>query len=96
MKIESLKPGMTIYDVHSYRMGNTTMRTLGCWNVTVIEVNADRTIIASWNDNKPTRMHERQWSKFRLKKPEFERTVTGRTVLKKRAAPGKTANEVQK
>lgn len=31
IKVEDLKPGDVLYDVHSYRMGNTMMREEGCW-----------------------------------------------------------------
>ena len=29
MKFEDIKLGITVYDVHSYRMGNTAERSMG-------------------------------------------------------------------
>lgn len=52
IKIENLKPGQVVYDCHSHRAGNTTMRTWGVWNVEIREVHDDR-VVASWNGNKP-------------------------------------------
>lgn len=86
MTFDKIKPGMTLYDVHKYTMGNTSLRSIGVWPVSVITVHEDRTIIASWNGNKPTRMYERQWSKYRLKKPELVRGNFGTTKLKPRTA----------
>ncbi len=40
MKFEKIKPGMVLLDIHSYRMGNTTMRQLGLWEVMVVSVDA--------------------------------------------------------
>lgn len=52
MKISDLKPGQILFDVHSHRMGNTTMRTLGVWRVLVKEVDPEgRSFKASWNGN---------------------------------------------
>jgi hypothetical protein len=85
MTFDKLKPGMTLYDVHSHQMGNTTMRSIGIWNVQVLEVNEDRTILASWNGNKPATMYERDWKKLRLKKPELIRSGFGSYRIKPRA-----------
>jgi hypothetical protein len=70
MKLEKLKPGMTVYDVHSYKMGNTSLRTVGVWNVCIIEVDLDRrSVLASWNGNEPKRYPENMASKWRASKP---------------------------
>jgi hypothetical protein len=64
IKFEKIKPGMRLYDRHREKMGNTTMRTLGEWDVRVIEVNADkRKALVSWNENRPE-----WWWADRLKK----------------------------
>jgi hypothetical protein len=63
-----LKPGMVLLDIHRYRVGNTTMRSLGCWKVTVISVDAEtRTAMCSWNHNPPTRYVESQFKRLYLK-----------------------------
>jgi len=70
MKIDKLKPGITVYDVHSHKMGNTSMRTMGCWSVRIIETYPDTgTVKASWNSNGAQIYRERTWSKWRLAKP---------------------------
>lgn len=84
MTLDKLKPGMLVYDVHSYRMGNTTLRSIGVWNVHIFAVDHEsRTVQAMWNGNKSQIFRERQWSKWRLKKPELEQ-VGFRTVLKRK------------
>jgi hypothetical protein len=89
MKFESLKPGMSIYDVHSHNLGRTTMKTVGVWEVKVIELHPDRSITASWNGNRPQKISERHYSKYRLKRPELERAACGAYRLKKRATSPK-------
>lgn len=70
MKLEKLQPGQIVFDVHSYRMGNTTMRTMGCWSVRIVAVDLERgTVRASWNHNDITTYYQRSWSKWREKKP---------------------------
>lgn len=78
MKFEKLKPGMTVYDVHSYRMGNTTMRTLGTWRVRIHSVDAEkRSCMASWNGNAPQRFPEHAIKKWKEKEPLLVRTAFG-------------------
>lgn len=70
MKFEKIKPGMTLYDVGSHGMGNTTIRTMSVWPVVVVSVDADsRSMMASWNGNKPRRYYEHAIKKLREKKP---------------------------
>lgn len=85
MKFEKLQPGMTLYDVGSHRMGNTTIRTISVWTVRVIDVHPNRTITASWNGNLAKLMYEHEWSKLRAKKPELERSAVGAYRIKRRA-----------
>ena len=70
MKIDKLKPGMIVYDVHSHRMGNTTMRTLGVWRIRIEQLDLEkRTVYASWNNNPARWFHSNIWSKWKLKEP---------------------------
>ncbi len=49
MKFEKIKAGMTLYDVHSYGMGSTTVRSMGCWEVAIDSVNTEkRTAVVRW------------------------------------------------
>jgi hypothetical protein len=86
MKFEKLKPGMVIWDVHSYTMGHTKVRSVGCWAVKIVEVHEDRSITASWNGNQPKRIVERHWRKFRAKKPELVLNSLGAAKIKTRTA----------
>lgn len=55
-KIETLKVGDVLYDVHHEQAGNTTMRREGCWPVFVREVGVDEQgpwALLSWNGNPP-------------------------------------------
>ncbi len=70
MKIESLKEGMTVYDVHSHRMGNTVLRTLGCWQVKIVSIDPEhQSVMASWNGNAVRNYYRGDWSRWRLKEP---------------------------
>ena len=52
IKIESLKAGDVLYDVHSERAGNTTMRREGCWKCFVRAVDSNgKWVEISWNGN---------------------------------------------
>lgn len=63
-----LKPGMILLDIHSQRVGNTTMKRLGCWRVLVISVDPQaRTAMCSWNSNPPALYTERRFKSLYLK-----------------------------
>lgn len=66
MKIADLTPGMTLYDVHSQRAGNTTMRVEGCWKARVISVHLDESppyAMISWNANPPRKYFTVKWKR---------------------------------
>jgi hypothetical protein len=86
MTFDKLKPGMVVYDVHSYRMGNTTLRSVGVWQVQIVSVDAEtQTVIASWNHNTPEKYRRRTWEKWRLKEPKLVNTgMWGQQRLAKR------------
>lgn len=68
--ISKLQPGQTVWDAHTHRMGNTTQRTLGVWEVRIESVDVEKqTVVGSWNNNPPEKFYRRSWSKWRLKKP---------------------------
>lgn len=70
MKIENLKPGMIVYDVHRYKMGNTTISTVGVWEVEIVAVGlASQIVVAKWNHNQERKYWRGHWSKWRAKKP---------------------------
>lgn len=59
IKFEKIAAGIKLYDRRKYQMGNTTIRTIGEWDVEVLEVNAEhRWAIVKWNGNPPKRWHE--------------------------------------
>jgi hypothetical protein len=69
MNISDLKPGQVMFDVHSYKMGNTTVRSLGVWRVKIIEVDVLGTyFMASWNNNGPKK-HFSVPSNWKKKEP---------------------------
>jgi len=77
MKFEQVKAGMTLYDVHRYRMGNTTIRTMGCWPVHVVSVDEKaRTARVHWNVtfNPEQTYTERQLKKLRAERPLLVKT----------------------
>lgn len=75
-KLEKLKPGDVLYDVHSRQMGNTTLRTIGVWQVKVIEVHENHALV-SWNTNPPQKWYRRQIEKLKTKKPVLVCTSMG-------------------
>lgn len=78
MKFEKIQPGMTLYDVHSTRMGNTTMRSLGTWQVKVLEIDTERRRArVSWNSNPPTWYSESQLAKLKGERPTLIKTAGG-------------------
>lgn len=66
--LSKLTPGQILYDVHSERMGNTTIRRQGVWKVRVIEVYEDHAVV-SWNGNPPRKYRERDIKPLRVKEP---------------------------
>jgi hypothetical protein len=78
IKFEKIKAGDVLYDVHSYRMGNTTLRSLGCWEVRVISVDPQlRNAVVSWNSNRPETWSERRLKKLCAKEPVLVKNSTG-------------------
>lgn len=78
MKLEKLTPGMVVYDVHSTRMGNTTMTSLGTWTVKIVSVDQEaRSCVASWNGNRPQTFYEGTVKKWTEQKPFLVRTAMG-------------------
>lgn len=70
MKLEKMQPGQVVYDVHSHKMGNTTINTVGVWSVKIISINLEKqTVQASWNSNAERTYYHNSWSKWRGKKP---------------------------
>lgn len=64
IKFDKITPGMTLLDIHSYRMGNTPVRRLGKWKVKIASVDAAKqTAIVQWNGNAP-----QEWTKRQLEK----------------------------
>jgi hypothetical protein len=60
IKFEKIQAGMTLYDRHRRKMGNTTMRTIGEWPVRVVEIDpVERRALISWNGNPPHWQNER-------------------------------------
>ena len=69
IKFEKIIPGMDLWDVRK----NTgfTNNKWNTWPVHVLEVDTKaRSVLASWNGNKPQTMYERQVTKYRAKRPE--------------------------
>ena len=71
IKFEKIKPGMTLLDVHSQRMGNTTMSELGCWNVDIISVDPKtQTAVVRWNSNREQTYFKRQLERLFVTPPK--------------------------
>lgn len=70
MKFEKLQPDLVVYDVGHHKMGNTSLTTVGVWDVRIVSVDADsRSCMASWNGNPPKRFYEHSIRKWRANRP---------------------------
>lgn len=68
IKFEKIEVGMTLYDVHRYKMAHVKATRLGSWTVRVIEVDAaGRRAMVSWNGNTPAWWSARSLGKLRAK-----------------------------
>lgn len=76
MKLESLKPGMVVYDVAKTRMGNTSLRTVSVWPVSIHET-GDGFVIASWNNNAARKYGRHDVARWRKSKPVTVPTMMG-------------------
>jgi hypothetical protein len=94
MKFEKIEAGMVLYDVHSHKMGNTTIRSLGVWTVRVISVDKERkSARVSWNGNREETYYRAQLEKLKAKPPVLVRTSFGayRRQTKEEKAAAKEA-----
>ena len=85
MTISNLKPGDVLWDAHSYRMGNTSMRSVGVWPVRILEVDPDgKWVKVSWNENFPEKHYSlpRSW---KSKQPKLISMGFGRYRLATKA-----------
>lgn len=74
IKIESLRVGDVLYDTHSERAGNTTMRVEGVWYCYVRAIDpAGQWIEISWNGN-PARRYSAVPSDFKRAPKEWVRS----------------------
>jgi hypothetical protein len=63
---DTVEAGDVLYDCHRHKMGNTTASTMGCWQVRVLEVDAEhKTFKVSWNTNAATTYYRAQIAKLR-------------------------------
>ncbi len=59
VKWETVKAGDTLWDVHSEREGNTTLRRMGSWAVEIVSIDHERgSAVVRWNSNEP-----KQWDR---------------------------------
>ena len=80
--ITKVKVGQKLYDRHSYRQGNTTIRAEGEWQVMVVEIDLEKgRVLCSWNFNKPTWYY---YSKFKKLKYKPKYRYNGGTVEKEK------------
>lgn len=72
VSFDKSKPGTVLYDVHSEKAGNTTMRRQGVWQVYIKEIDTEkRQVFASWNGNPARWQTEYSLRNLRLNPPEW-------------------------
>lgn len=101
IKLESVEVGMTLYERHRTKMGNTTMKTLGEWPVKIIEICVAMTsdglqprvgAMVSWNGNQQTYWPRKKveklftWSMYGPEAEVVRGTFGVISVKRKRAA----------
>lgn len=85
MKIEDLKPGMTVYSLSHNKMGNTEINTISVYPVKIIDVDLDsKTVVASWNGNPPQKFFKLSIRSWRIKEPRLIKGPLGNYRLAKR------------
>ena len=86
MKIESLKPGMVVYEVRRYKMGNTKMTSVDVYSIKIHKVDCSTgRVVASWNGNPAKTFCGRTWKMWRLEKPMLVDCGFGRKRLATRS-----------
>jgi hypothetical protein len=94
MKMSSLKPGMTVYDVGRHKMGNTTISTVAIWPVHIVSVDIENFVVkASWNGNPANKFYSRSIAKWREKKPILISGPLGNARLSTREEKAKTVEK---
>ncbi|MEQ9223779.1 MAG: hypothetical protein RJQ08_11770 [Salinisphaeraceae bacterium] len=93
MKLSSLSAGQTVYEVVRRKMGNTSLSTVAVVPVRIEAVDEFTGFVrARWNDGPARSFQERQWKKWRLKRPVLVDCGSGRqrlaTAAEKRSAGG--------
>lgn len=90
IKYEKIRPGMTLYDRHRERAGNTTLRRLGEWPVEIISLQPERrAAVVSWNHNRPVVYSERilsslyDWSMYDRTEAERVEGIGGTVRVKR-------------
>ena len=76
MKIADLKPGMRVWNTMRYKMGNTTISTLGAYQIHVYSVFDDH-VMASWNGNQIQKYYAHQVAKWKKAEPIMVRECLG-------------------
>lgn len=70
----AIKEGDILWDCRKTRQGNTTMRSMSCWQVKIISLDpARRTAVVSWNTNAPRLYSERALKALRRTRADKER-----------------------
>jgi hypothetical protein len=78
-KLETLKAGDVLYDVHSERAGNTMLRRTGVWTVRILEVDLEKDgAYVSWNGNRRSFYPRFRVEKLRAKAPDLNAPKTSK------------------
>ncbi len=76
--IANIKPGQTLWEVVSHRMGNTTHPTQSLYEIRVLEVNvAEGWVLARWGFNKERRYRAHHVRRWKVNKPERREGIMG-------------------
>lgn len=83
-KLEKIKAGDVLYDVHTERAGNTKIRVEGTWEVAVISVHPEGTeerayphAVCRWNGNRARVYTQYDLAKLRVTPKEWVREWGG-------------------
>lgn len=73
---DKIKVGDELWDCRRQQMGNTTMRQMCCWKVTVKEINKEkRQAFCCWNGNAPTWWPERRLKSLRRTRADVRKSA---------------------
>lgn len=70
IKWEKVQAGMTLFDCHKQKAGNTTLSRWGTWTVLIVSIDHDNGVaVVRWNGNQETKWYRSRITELFAKVP---------------------------